>query len=146
MRLRDDAYGGILLASLENLEISENTITCGSSEYGKGIEVGTALIRDNRIRGCRSQGIGVVGNGSLVRNNSVSRSDGYGYGYAIAVWGDYGHIEGNVTGNNYYGLFFSAGSGENIYRGNSARGNTIDFTDLGFNNTSHGDNYMPNQM
>jgi hypothetical protein len=49
-----------------------------------------------------------------------------------------------MTGNGI-GLRFEH-SDENVYRGNTARGNTVDFQDTGTNNTSHGDNYMPGQM
>ena len=38
------------------------------------------------------------------------------------------------------------GGDYNVYRGNYARKNGTDFLDFGDNNTSHGDNYMPDQM
>jgi hypothetical protein len=60
---------------------------------------------------------------------------------------DYNHIEANVLTDNGNGLVFDVHAEDNLYRGNTARGSvTADFIDSGVGNTSHGDNYMPNQM
>ena len=45
------------------------------------------------------------------------------------------------------GLHFDTNANNNVYRGNTSRGNTVsDFVDSGTGNSSHGDNYMPGQM
>ena len=61
----------------------------------------------------------------------------------MGTW--WSHIEANVLTENGWGLHLSGTN--NVYRGNTARGNTTaDFVDAGVDNTSHGDNYMPGQM
>jgi len=49
--------------------------------------------------------------------------------------------------NSGYGLRLEPPSISNVYRRNTARGNSAgDFLDYGLDNTSHGVNYMPGQM
>ena len=89
--------------------------------------------------------------GCRIVGNIVTSCGGYGLDVPFRT----NHIEGNVfTGNSDYGLRLSGN--DNVYRGNTARGNggtvctgTVsggDFCDEGTNNTSHGDNYLPDQM
>jgi hypothetical protein len=132
--------------------IENNVIECPGG--GVGIDLHTGLgktrVSGNTISNC-SNGIEPSTDGNYLLDNVVSECN-----HGILGGGDYNHIEGNVlTGNAGRGLFFNASSNGNVYRRNSARGNTgggscsgvstTDFCDEGTGNTSHGDNYLPNK-
>ena len=98
-------------------------------------------------------GIELRGSGWLVRDNVVQQSGHAG----ILSFADRFHLERNVLVENAgYGLYFFSFAEDNLYRGNTARGNggsgctgtasAGDLCDEGTGNTSHGDNYMPTQM
>lgn len=70
------------------------------------------------------------------------------------VAGAHNQVEGNVLNGNGRGLVFEPSSTQNVYRGNTARGNTgaaactgacsNDFCNAGVSgNSSQGDNFMP---
>lgn len=122
-QIEHTALAGILVDEGNGLRISRNVL----SRTG-------ALFNDPGIR--------VDGHGCILRDNLVNS----GYGPAISITGDRNHVEGNVLIDNNSGLSFTASAEDNIYRGNTARGNTPDLSDSGTGNTSHGDNYMPNQL
>ena len=117
------------------------------------IEIGgasTGTIEDCVIRGAP---IAIWSSGIVVKNNHVSAAHN-----GISVDGDKCTIRNNVlTDNVGFGLKLSGN--DNLYRGNTVRGNNGgvgdpcngtssggDFCDEGTNNTSHGDNYMPGKM
>ena len=120
----------------------------GIQAYGDGI-----TIRNNVIRNAES-GIELTGQGNQVLRNTISSCQ-----QGIVLSSSLNLIEGNLlTDNSNFGLRLYSGSENNVYRGNTVRGNTgdplncsspsatTDFCDDGTNNTSHGDNYMPGQM
>jgi len=140
---------------------------------GSGLWIGSTsshiTVRNNRVMGdgirieggfCRVIGnevsnanIFVIGQGGVVSDNLVSSG-------GMLVSGSDGYYTGNVVMANSggFGLVFDELSSGNVYRGNRAKGNggntadcnnpsaTADFCDEGTDNTSHGDNYMPDQM
>lgn len=166
-----DAGGSGIYAWAFDLAFTEVTVAGNVIEDAtdRGIYLGYSqgsVVADNRVLG-GSRGIEVyLGDGGTLYRNTVQRSD-----YGIYLLGGEGmhvhrntvrecdqtglyldhadlhHIEANVLTGNDQGLYFDSHSDDNVYRGNTARGNsTADFSDLGVGNTSHRDNYMPNQM
>jgi parallel beta-helix repeat protein len=140
---------GIFLISCKACEISRNLVRDG----GEGIFSGGngSRIEGNVISDVAYYGVDVGGDNNLVWNNTITNCGADG----LYVWGTGNHVERNVLiGNSGYGLNFLTGG--NVYRGNTARGNAgtgcagtasgSDFCDGVSGNTSHGDNYMPNQM
>jgi nitrous oxidase accessory protein NosD len=85
-----------------------------------------------------NHGIQVGGTGVLVRDNVVNEC-----GTALELLTHSSRIEGNLLTGSRTGLAFRAQSQDNVYRGNTARGNVVDFTDAGTGNTSRGDNDLP---
>ena len=136
---------------------------CNSVSGGIGIEsglgIGAIVVENNILEVCGirvhgTTGARVTGNtlrragialdestNCVIRDNMVSDAPSSGL-----VVGHRCHIEGNVMmSNDDYGLVLQGN--DNIYRGNTARGNsTGDLSDLGTGNTSGGDNYMPGEM
>jgi hypothetical protein len=121
-----DNRGGHLTLSGSACEISDNLMGDGITVYGD------------------------TSTGNLVLNNVVS-------GSGVRIDGRRNHIEGNtITDSVVFGLHFTDLSLDNVYRGNTARGNNGtgctgtssggDLCDEGTGNTSHGDNYMPNEI
>lgn len=97
----------------------------------------------------------VAGGSTQVRENTITGADGH----CISVRGSGNLLESNLASScDLFGIFFSASAQDNVYRGNVARGNgdctkedchscngigTDDFCDEGTNNTSAGDNFLP---
>jgi parallel beta-helix repeat protein len=166
-----DAGGSGIYAWAFDLAFVEVTVAGNVIEDAddRGIYLGKAqgsVVEDNRVLG-GFRGIEVyLGDGGMLSRNTVQRSE-YGI-YLVGGEGmhvqrntvrecdqtglyldhaDFHHIEANVLTGNDRGLYFDASSDDNVYRGNTARGNTtVDFVDSGIGNTSHRDNYMPGQL
>ena len=85
-------------------------------------------------------GIRLEGTGLRVDGNLVSNCAG---GLEIAARNSV--VENNVLSANGTGLSFVAIAKDNVYRGNTSRGNGTDFADQGDGNTSGGDNYLPDR-
>lgn len=158
---------GISFDSSEGGLIAENTIWAvgaadpGLPPDGVGIYLGDAhgtKVYNNVVRETFNEGIHLTqaANDNMLLHNMVSEADADG----IVVHGQRNHIAGNVMewngqpGMAGFGLHFSSTSQDNIYRGNTARGNpgplaactppgTTDFCDEGLTNTSRNDNFLP---
>jgi parallel beta-helix repeat protein len=124
-----------------------------------GLDIGAIVVENNTLEVCGisisyTTGARVSGNtmrrsgmdlslstNCVIRDNTVSDAPGSGL-----VVGNRCHVERNVLPSNEgYGLVLQGN--DNIYRWNSARGNTLgDFSNLGTGNTSGGGNYMPGLM
>jgi parallel beta-helix repeat protein len=101
------------------------------------------LIARNILKDCEGSGIVIHSSSNTIERNTVTDCGDIG----LHVQGSLNHIEGNHLTRNMYGIRFDMITSDNVYRGNTVRGNVFfDFQDTGVNNTSHGDNYMPNQM
>ena len=107
----------------------------------------------NLVRDSTTGRIDLYGSDNLVKDNVVTSSSLHG----LVVTGSRNQVEGNLLmSHDRYGLRFEPASTDNVYRGNTVRGNAGtdctgttsggDFCDEGTNNTSHGDNYMPDKM
>ena len=91
----------------------------------------------------------------LLKN--VIRECGFTGGHGIFIEGDRNFVEGNLSNfNSGKGLVFVPGADNNVYRGNTARGNNTgavacagacgpltDFCNAGAGNSSNGDNWLP---
>lgn len=140
--------------------VAENTIrSVVNGTGGDGLQLRSTSsgikVFDNVITGCSGNGIRVFSgsNDNLLLRNVVSGSTGSG----IYVAGSRNHIEANVMNSNGRGLTLDlpAGALNNVYRANTARGNTGafacpggpcsgDFCGFGVPaNNTEGDNYMP---
>jgi hypothetical protein len=116
-----------------------------SSDFNKSV------IRRNTITSSESGGILVTGDGNLIVDNLIE--DCAEDGIHLNVYANHNHITGNLLINNgLYGLVIHGG--DNVYRGNVARGNSgtlcgggnSDFCNNAGGNSSAGDNFMPDQM
>jgi parallel beta-helix repeat protein len=141
--IRDPASRGIYLMYPARTVVAENQVSKGL----RGIEVYSGNGGDvyrNTIHDA-DYGIYVLGgSGVNLHRNTVRGCDSTGL---YLEHSDHNHIEGNVLTGNVTGLHFDVHADDNVYRGNTVRGSTTaDFMDSGLGNTSHGDNYMPNQM
>jgi len=142
-------------ANVEGILVEGSHITVRNNHVVGNIEVresDSCRIIGNEVEGSiyvGQYGFG-GGNGNAVIDNLVR-------GGRIAVLGgSNGVVERNVVTEGY-GFVFGEDSSNYVYRGNIARGNgrdpaacpnpsgTADFCDKGTGNTSHGDNYMPDQ-
>ena len=159
------AGGGILLSNCENGTVEYNTVggafegplwisgsrnviarhnVLSNTDCEAGVYLGgdALTLADNLLDACSS--IHVSGSGNKIVNNDVRSHSWYP---AITVNGSRNRIEGNtLVDNPNGGLWFDEFSSDNFYSDNFARGNGLDFRDEGTNNTSHGDNYMPDKM
>ena len=99
------------------------------------------VVQENRIQ-ASIYGICVSSSGTRIVQNVIRGAaiDG------IVVYGARNHIEGNLATANGGGVHFAVGSSANVYRANTARGNTTDFSDQGTGNSSNGDNFMPSKF
>jgi parallel beta-helix repeat protein len=141
--ISDPDWHGISLGNVYRSVVADNQVLNGvygiqffSSESGD--------LHRNTIHGSDT-GIHMFGvDGAHVYRNTVR---GCGTAGLYLEHSDFNHIEANVLTGNGNGLHFDANADDNLYRGNTARGNTVsDFIDSGTANTSHRDNYMPTQI
>jgi parallel beta-helix repeat protein len=140
--------GGPVSVSDGAAQVVGNTVTNASN----GIHVSTSstigvVVADNLVVDCGAGIVAAYTTGGTIARNTVRGCSGVGIHMTgnPLVSGTHNHIEGNVMTGNGVGLKLDH-SDENVYRGNTARGNTVDFEDSGTGNTSHGDNYMPALM
>jgi len=131
---------------IEDLVVDGSPGGPGILVYGNGNSIRNCVVNDSNY------GISVHGEGNQITHNTIS-----GCGIGIDVHGSFNAFEGNlVTGGGTFGIRLLSNATGNVYRGNTARNNNGtdctgtasggDFCDEGTNNTSHGDNYMPDQM
>jgi hypothetical protein len=147
--------------------IVEDCFIVWHSLYATGSNIS---FRNNQIKGMYGFAIGshdgectgcsLIGNSFFdafveVRGTGNTLASNRFVGTGVVIYGDGNVIENNFfSGYPYYFGLTLFGS-DNVYRGNIARGNngepgecsnpsaTTDFCDEGTNNTSHGDNYLP---
>ncbi len=141
--ISDPDWHGISLGNVYRSVVSDNQIL--NALYGiQFFSSAGGDVHRNTIHGSDT-GIQVYGvDGAHVYRNTVRECGTAGI---YLQHSDYNHIEANVLTGNGNGLHFDTNANNNVYRGNTSRGNTVsDFVDSGTGNTSHGDNYMPGQM
>ncbi len=151
---------GIVIDSVNAPILLRNTIV--DVDGGTGILMTSATfgatVEGNTIRNVQSGiGLRIIGADNVIRENVVSNADNEG----LLIDGDRNQVEGNVlNGNGSWGLRFSSTADANIFRRNTARGNTgvgancnpsatADFCDDDFGssaNASQGDNWLPNTL
>ena len=145
-----DAVGGIIEgstvradfigieASGSALTIRDNVVV-GETAIASGASSGCEIVR-NTLFGRLWTNSTFVGN--RISRNTLRASDTQ---YPLLyVEGDFNLIDGNqLTGGL---LMFHIPSEGNLYRGNTALGNGAGLVDLGTDNVSHGDNYLPGPM
>lgn len=152
-------FGGpgaaILLTVASGSLVSENTIL-GSGTQGIFLRQGTGnKLFDNVVQGSGGHGIHLdPGTGGTLVLNNVATGNGFPGAHGLFVDGSYNHIDRNTLNfNSGYGLFFTGGAGFNTFGRNMARGNggplacpglfPPDSCDVGFVNSSFGDNLIP---
>jgi parallel beta-helix repeat protein len=141
--ISDPAWHGISLGNVYRSVVSDNQVLKGL--YGIQVFSSTGGdVHRNTIHGS-DNGIHLFGvDGAHAYRNTVRECTTTGL---YLEHSDYNHIEANVLTGNSNGLEFDSNANNNVYRGNTSRGNTVsDFVDSGTGNSSHGDNYMPGQM
>src|SRR5262249_37129401 len=138
--------------------VSENTVREVTGAGGACIRlintVGSKFF-DNVVNRCAGNGIqgDPTSNDNLFWKNVVTQATGVP---GLNLFGDRNAVEGNVLNiNPGRGLIFQPGADNNIYRQNTARGNTgagacaglcgpgTDFCNGGIGNSSNGDNWLP---
>jgi len=144
-RIRGPIFGPTVCARGTAIVLRYNVINLGPLDFRSCIGCEAS---ENKLQGLS---LDLTSSGNLIRDNLVSSASGIG----IDVLGDENHIEGNlIRGSGGFGL--QLGGNGNVFRRNTARGNAgvgcvnplgnVNFCDTGVGNTSHGDNYIPNQM
>ncbi len=151
---------GIVIDSVNAPLLLHNTIV--DVDGGTGILMTSATfgatVEGNNVRNVTGGvGIRVIGADNLIRANVVSNAANEG----LLIDGDRNQVERNIlNGNGSWGLRFSSTADANVFRGNTARGNTgigascnasatADFCDDDFGvsaNASQGDNWLPNTL
>jgi len=129
---------------------SSSTVSVKANTAGDEIVLegsGYAIVSNNQVAAVK---IDPNSHSNTILRNTVLGGEG------VHVEGDRNRVEANVLNDTWgYGLYFASTAENNLYAGNVARGNsgsgcsgagTSGFCDEGSGNTSHGDNYMPNQM
>lgn len=149
---RGTVRGNIVWGALESMGISVSDYVQVIDNQVTGIDYGIAVgsygrVASNVVQGYRVP-IYVGGDGNLIVENTVSPNE-----EGILIVGAYNHIEGNVISGPgalsppWPQACIGITGDDNVYRRNTCRGAVNPgFVDEGIGNTSHGDNYMPNQM
>jgi hypothetical protein len=112
----------------QGLRVEHNVFRNTDCEGGARLLADNSVFAENILLGCSSLEVG--GSGNIVARNNLRAG--------LSVSGARNRIEQNTLS----GLGFATGSSENMYSDNFAGS----FSDLGTNNTSGGDNFMPNRM
>ncbi len=150
---RTSGANGIFLSNSHGCLLLENTLYSAARD---GIRLESSYcckLYDNVVTDVSGAGI-VLENthDSLVLNNVVSEANADG----IFVNGRRNQVDRNLAGSNFqFGLHFGNAAANCTFGRNTARGNaggscptggTPDFCDAGTNDSSFGDNFMPNLM
>lgn len=134
----------LMISGGHGIHVQHNVFRNTDCEAGAGFDADNSTFTDNTLQGCSS--LGISGSGNLIARNNLR---------ATTVGGARNRIEHNTFVNSQgYGLRITGS--ENFYADNFARGNlgnncssasaSTDFCDEGINNTSAGNNFMPNQF
>ncbi len=150
------SYIGIGMSEVTGCSVTGNTVVAPLFEGINLYQTSNCDLRGNIVQEAGTIGISLneTSHDNMLVGNQVTGSVGSG----IFIDSQRNHIQQNLSNSNgAYGLEFGTSAASNIYRGNTATGNTgpaascnpsatDDFCDRDpATDTSHGDNYIPTQ-